>query len=158
MTRTGNARAEIEALLPHRPPFLFVDRILERVKRGLVAEWRVPPDADWFRGHYPGEPVLPGVLLCEHAFQTAALAIALERGPETPARSLPVLTRIQEARFRRIVRPGETLATRVSLVEEVGPARVYSARSSVGAALAARLTFVLASTGEIARAFPAEGA
>jgi 3-hydroxyacyl-[acyl-carrier-protein] dehydratase len=152
----GDARAEIEALLPHRPPFLFVDRILERHERGLVAEWCVPMDADWFRGHYPGEPVLPGVLLCEHAFQCAALHVA-ERRSGAPASGIPILTRVREARFRRIVRPGETLATRVTLEEELGPALVFGARTSVGAAVAARLSFVLVSTGDLARAFAAEG-
>ena len=53
-------RAEIEAAIPHRDPFLFLDTIVEHMDDGLTASWRVPADADWFRGHYPGQPVTPG--------------------------------------------------------------------------------------------------
>ena len=69
------ARAEIEARIPHRDPFLLVDRILERDERAIRTEWTVPPDADFFRGHYPGEPLLPGVLATEFVVQSGALLV-----------------------------------------------------------------------------------
>jgi len=153
VTRVDAERTEIEAAIPHRAPFLFIDRILERHADGLAAEWRVPLEAEWFRGHYPGEPVLPGVLLCEHVFQCAALFVASFRGAPGPEDGIPVLTRIADARFRRIVRPGETLRSRVTLTEQVGPAFVFQGRSAVDGAPAVRLEFVLASTGGLARGF-----
>ena len=59
-------------LIPHRPPFLFVDEIVSHDDLGLVAKrtWRA--EEDFYRGHYPGAPITPGVLLCEAVFQTAA--------------------------------------------------------------------------------------
>lgn len=140
-------RAAIEARLPHRPPFLFVDRVTalasDGAPPGLTAEWRVPADADFFRGHYPGNPVTPGVILCEHAFQAAALLLA-ERGAAFGAmKGVPVLARIEKARFRRIVRPDETVATEVTLTETVGPAAHLAARVRVGGATAVELACVL---------------
>ncbi len=129
-------RAAIEARLPHRAPFLFLDRAwlepAEAPRPALVAEWRVPESADFFRGHYPGNPLTPGVILCEHAFQAAAVLLG-ERGTSFgAARDVPVLARIEKAKFRRIVRPGETVRTRVELVETVGPAAYLEARAAVG--------------------------
>ena len=108
-------RAQIEELLPHRDPFLFVDAVSGRGEDWLTARWTVPADADWFRGHYPGNPILPGVLITEHALQCGALLAAGRLG-EAPA-VVPVLTRLSDARFKRVVRPGETLETRVTLEE-----------------------------------------
>ena len=129
-------RAAIEARLPHRAPFLFLDRVSALSAQAepptLLAEWCVPDSADFFRGHYPGNPVTPGVILCEHAFQAAAVLLC-ERGATFGAsRDVPVLARIEKAKFRRIVRPGETVATRITLVESVGPASYLEARAAVG--------------------------
>lgn len=139
-------RAAIEARLPHRAPFLFLDRAwLEGDGPGarLVGEWRVSESADFFRGHYPGNPLVPGVILCEHAFQAAAVLLC-ERGASFgAARDVPVLARIEKAKFRRIVRPGETLRTRVELVETVGPASYLEAKAAVGDELALEVRCVL---------------
>ena len=69
-------RDEIHAAIPHRDPFLFVDRIVERGEGRLVTEWTVPADADFLRGHYPDRPLVPGVLICESAFQAGAILCA----------------------------------------------------------------------------------
>lgn len=114
-------RGAIEAAIPHRAPFLFLDAVVERAPGALTATWRVPEDAPWFAGHFPGQPVLPGVLISEHVFQAAAVLIALEAGG-LPADAVPVLTKIEAARFRRVVRPGESLATTVQIEERLGPA------------------------------------
>ena len=149
-------RAAIEARLPHRAPFLFLDRawVESAGPEGSVApgeapgatrtaEWRVPPEADFFRGHYPGNPVTPGVILCEHAFQAAAVLLC-ERGASFGAtRDVPVLARIEKAKFKRMVRPGESLRTTVELVETVGPAYYLGARATVAGELALELRCVL---------------
>ncbi len=148
-----NDRLDVESAIPHRAPFLFVDRVVARFKDGLSAEWRVPVDADFFRGHYPLEPVLPGVILCEHVFQCAAVFVSERIGGFAAQDGIPVLARIEQARFRRIVRPGETIETRVELLECIGPAHVFQGQSAVAGERALRLGFVLAGTGALERAF-----
>jgi 3-hydroxyacyl-[acyl-carrier-protein] dehydratase len=150
-TRPLLDRAAIEAWLPHREPFLFLDRIGELQADGtppaLTAEWRVPETADFFRGHYPGNPITPGVILCEHAFQAAAVLLCARGASFGATRDVPVLARIEKAKFRRLVRPGETLTTRITLAETVGPASFLEAKSSVEGATAVELRCVLSRAG-----------
>lgn len=145
-------RAEIEAAIPHREPFLLLDAIVARDAAGLTATWRVPAGADWVRGHYPGAPVLPGVLACEHVFQAAAVHLSGELGGFAPEDGVPVLTRIEGARFRRMVRPGDELSTSVRVEERVGPAWVLSGRTVCGDERVLQVRFVLTATGALARA------
>lgn len=148
MGSSTSSRAEIEGLIPHRDPFLFVDRIVERAADRIVTEWDVPVDLAAFRGHYPGHPVLPGVLISEFAFQSAACLLASGADPRVTPAAVPVLTRIEDARFRRIVRPGESLRAHVEVVERVGPARFCKATVTCGAETVLRVRFTVA---EVAR-------
>ena len=142
-----SSRAEIEALLPHRDPFLFVDRIVERGEDTLATEWSVREDMDVFRGHYPGNPILPGVLIAEHCFQSGALLIYSGADSKDDA-GTPVLTRIEDARYKRIVRPGDTLTTAVTLEDSLSNARFCSAVVRCGGQVVARLKFTLALAAE----------
>ena len=94
-------------LLPHRPPFLVVDEVLEIVPgvsaRGL---WRLTGDEWFFAGHFPGRPTLPGVLMCEAIAQVGALAVLAD---ERFAGRLPLFGGLDGARFRRQVVPGDEL-------------------------------------------------
>lgn len=110
----------IMALIPHRPPFLWIDRIISYEEGSMIAEKDIPEDLDIFKGHYPEHPILPGVILCEALFQTGALLIArmLQDAAETE-HGIPVLTRIGGARFRRAVGPGSTIRMQVHLKEKV---------------------------------------
>jgi 3-hydroxyacyl-[acyl-carrier-protein] dehydratase len=139
-------RAAIEALIPHRSPFLFVDRIVERGADRIVCEWDVPPDLAAFRGHYPGNPVLPGVLISEFSFQSAACLFASEAEHTVDPRAVPVLVRIEDARFRRIVHPGETLRAEVVVVERVGPARYCKGVVTCAGETVLRARFTVAET------------
>jgi len=138
---SATTRGEIERLIPHRDPFLFVDRIVTRTADRIVCEWDVPADLDAFRGHYPAQPVLPGVLICELAFQSAACLLAPE-AQATPG-AVPVLTRIEDARFRRVVRPGETLRADVEVAQRVGPARYCRGTVACGGETVAQLAFTV---------------
>src|SRR4051794_13482633 len=91
------------ARLPHRPPFRFVDTIdlLEPGVR-VIGRWRTRGDEDWFAGHFPGNPVLPGVLQLEALAQTGAVAVLAD---ERTAGKLPLFGGVEDVRFRRIVRP-----------------------------------------------------
>jgi len=139
-----HTRTAIEALIPHRDPFLFVDRIVEQMTDRIVAEWDVAADFFAFRGHYPDFPVLPGVLISEFAFQSAACLFSSEAQPSVVPRAVPVLTKIEDARFRRIVRPGETLRAQVDVVERVGPARYCKALVTCGGESVLRIRFTVA--------------
>ena len=101
-------RTEVEALLPHREPFLLVDRVLE-VEPGVkaVGEKVVRDDEFWVPGHFPGEPIMPGVLITEAIAQVAG--IAHMAGLEPGERGHVYLVGVDKMRFRRMVRPGDVL-------------------------------------------------
>ena len=100
-------------VLPHRPPFLFVDR-LTALEPGVSATgtWSLTGDEWFFSGHFPGRPTLPGVLMCEAIAQVGALAVLTD--PKF-AGKLPLFGGLDSARFRRQVGPGDTLELQVEL-------------------------------------------
>ncbi len=112
--------SEVTDLIPHRPPFLFVDEIVSRSEDGLVARrtWRV--DEDFYRGHYPGAPITPGVLLCEAVFQTGALFLAGQLSGDGTKEGIPLLARVSDVRFRNPVYPGDTITIQVKRTDSVG--------------------------------------
>jgi len=118
------------ARIPHRPPFLFVDEIVDESESSITTRWTPPADADFFRGHYPGNPILPGVLMLEMLFQSAAIWFAgrAEADDEDLAGTVPVLTRIGGGRFKRVVKPDEPITAELELTEALGPARFMKAR------------------------------
>lgn len=127
--------------IPHRPPFLYVDEIESLTVEKAVTRFFVRPEADFFRGHYPGNPIMPGVLICECCFQAGAILISHRRGGYNAASGTPVLTRIQDARFRRMVRPGETLRVEASIVEELPDVYYMSGSASVGDEVAVKVSY-----------------
>ncbi len=147
----SDPRAPILAAIPHRPPFLFVDRIVERASERIVTEWDVPVDLFAFQGHYPGRPVLPGVLACEMCFQSAAILFSGEESTpssDEAARSvdgaLPVLTRIEDARFKKLVEPGETLRAQLDCVERIANVRWMQAHVTALGQSVLRVRFAVA--------------
>jgi 3-hydroxyacyl-[acyl-carrier-protein] dehydratase len=114
--------AEITDLIPHRPPFLFVDAIVSQTPDGIAARrtWRA--EEDFYRGHYPGAPITPGVLLCESVFQTAAgyMALKARAAGAKPGEGLPLIAKISDVRFRHPVYPGETVLIEVKEKDALG--------------------------------------
>lgn len=100
-------------VLPHRPPFLFVDRI-SALESGVSAtgHWRLSGDEWFFPGHFPGRPTLPGVLICEAIAQVGAYCVLTSPDHAT---KLPLFGGIDSARFRRQVVPGDELEMTVEL-------------------------------------------
>lgn len=110
---------EILDRIPHRDPFLWVDSIVERHEDSIITRKYIPEDLNIFQGHYPNHPIMPGVLLCEAIFQSGALLMSflLESGSLQSPGGLPVLTRIEGAKFKRAVSPGDTVEIQVKLKE-----------------------------------------
>jgi 3-hydroxyacyl-[acyl-carrier-protein] dehydratase len=101
------------SLLPHRPPFRFVDAVHELVAgQRVTARYRVTGDEPFLAGHFPGNPVFPGVLQLEALAQAGAIAVLSD---ERYAGKLPLFGGVEDARFRRIVRPGDELVLIVEM-------------------------------------------
>ncbi|MDG2408130.1 MAG: beta-hydroxyacyl-ACP dehydratase [Pirellulales bacterium] len=127
----------IQAAIPHRDPFLLIDKIVEQEENRIVCQKELSGDEFWFRGHYPGFPLMPGVLLCEAAMQAGAVLLSAYADGE----GVPVATRLRDVRFKRMVRPGETITLEVTLDEKVSQAFFLTARVTVAKELAMRMQF-----------------
>lgn len=138
------SESKILSLIPHRPPFLWVDKIISLSDTIIETEKKIDQDLDVFTGHYPGNPLLPGVLLCEAIFQSGALLLAEMLKNEDGTEKIPVLTRISDARFKRRVLPGETISIQVQLIDTVSSVCVLKGRASVGQELAVKTEFCCA--------------
>lgn len=129
----------ITTLLPHRDPFLFVDEIIKKDNHSITTRYLVKENTVFFKGHYPGKPVMPGVLLCEAMFQTGALLMASEK---KLINLIPVVTRANHIRFRKIVKPGDMLTIESELTETIGEAYCFSGKIRMKEKLVASCEFI----------------
>ncbi len=127
-------REAVKEILPHREPFLLVDRVLE-LEPGVraVGELDVREDAFWVPGHFPGEPIMPGVLVVEAMAQTGALALLSV--PENRGK-IALFGGIDKLRFKWRVEPGDTLRMECEISRQRGPLGFGQARAFVGERLA----------------------
>jgi 3-hydroxyacyl-[acyl-carrier-protein] dehydratase len=141
---------DVGSLIPHRSPFLFIDEVVQLDPKHVLAHKRVNPEDGYFAGHYPGNPVMPGVLVCECAFQAGALLLAAnERGAThlgSDATRMPVLTRIRNATFKRMVKPGDLLDIDVVIDEMLDGAYFMTGRVSIGGQAVLRVEFACTMT------------
>ena len=113
-----------EELLPHRPPFLFVDRLLSADGTGAVGEYTFTLEKnDFFRGHFPDYPVVPGVVLIEAMSQVAGASVVARKVVGDQASF--AIAAIDEVRFRQPFRPGDRLVTVIEIVRERAPLGIY---------------------------------
>jgi 3-hydroxyacyl-[acyl-carrier-protein] dehydratase len=135
-------RAAIEEILPHRDPFLLIDEVLElEPGHRVVARKRVRDDEWYLAGHFPGRPVMPGVLIVEAMAQTGAVAVLAE---EANRGRIALFAGIDDTRFKRIVEPGDELLLECTLEAVRGPVGKGKARATVAGQLAARGTLTFA--------------
>ena len=134
----------VEAVLPHRDPFCWVSRIVA-CEPGVevTAELDVDPELALFAGHFPGHPVLPGVIIMEALAQAASFSILVEREAEG---TLGFFAGIDNAKFRNQVRPGDTLTLEATIVKSSRRMCVAEVKASVGDTVCATATqkYVLA--------------
>lgn len=131
---------QIMEIIPHRPPFLLVDRILEiEPGRSVTAIKNVTMNEPYFQGHFPGAPVMPGVLIVEAMAQAGAVAILSQ---EEFKGKTPFFGGIKNAKFKRMVVPGDTLRFEVEIVKLKGSAGVGQGKAYVGDKVACQAEFI----------------
>ncbi len=135
-------REAIESILPHRPPFLLLDEVIELVPgKRVVATRAVRADDWWFPGHFPERPVMPGVLIVEAMAQAGAVAVLVE---EENRGRIAFFAGIDDCRFKRVVEPGDVLTLACEIDQVRGPIGRGKATAHVDGALAARGTLTFA--------------
>ena len=139
-------RREIEEIIPHREPFLLLDEVTEIVPGARVVARKVVREDEWYlAGHFPGRPIMPGVLMVEAMAQAGAVAVLSE--PENRGK-LALFAGIDDVRFKRLVVPGDELELTCDLDRVRGPIGRGKATAKVGGELAVRGTLTFALTDE----------
>lgn len=131
---------DILELIPQRPPFLFVDKVVDRTENSIKTTLKVTGQEDFFKGHFPGNPIMPGVLLQEALFQSGAALMAGRAGG-----GLGVVTRVQNAKFKNMVRPGDLLEMEVQLTESISNAHYMKGTTKVDGKTVLVIEFAVAS-------------
>jgi 3-hydroxyacyl-[acyl-carrier-protein] dehydratase len=140
--KTPFGREQIEQILPHREPFLLLDEVLELEPGSHVVARKTVREDEWYlAGHFPGWPVMPGVLIVEAMAQAGAVAVLSE---EENRGRMALFAGIDDVRFKRIVEPGDELELRCDLERVRGPIGRGKATAHVGGDLAARGTLTFA--------------
>lgn len=134
-------RETIQTIIPHRPPFLFLDEVQQLTGTSITASWHLTGDEAFFAGHFPGQPVLPGVLMIESLAQAGAVCI-LSR-PEFKGR-IAYFGGIRDVRFRQKILPGDTLSLQVEIMQLRGRIGFGKGRVMRGSQLAASATLTFA--------------
>lgn len=133
---------KIQAAIPHRPPMLLVDEIVEQTDDHILCRKTFRPDEYFFQGHYPDFPLVPGVILCESAMQAGAILLSAQISEE--GNGVPVATRLNDVKFKNMVRPNDTIEMDVTLDERMADAFFLTAKVKVDGKLAVRFNFACA--------------
>jgi 3-hydroxyacyl-[acyl-carrier-protein] dehydratase len=141
---------DILATLPHRYPFLLLDAVLEMEEfKSIKAVKNVSMNEPFFQGHFPGKPIMPGVLIIEAMAQAAAY-LAIKSAKDIPGKKIPLFSGIEGARFKRAVVPGDVLTLEMHVTRTRSRIWWLSGTASVGDELACKadITAVLSVEGE----------
>jgi 3-hydroxyacyl-[acyl-carrier-protein] dehydratase len=117
---------QIQKAIPHRAPMLLVDEIVSQDDNQIVCRKTISADEFFLQGHYPDSPVVPGIILCEFGMQSGA--ILLSRHLDEATAGVPVATRLNNVRFRKMIRPGDRIEAHVSLTERLADAFFLEAK------------------------------
>lgn len=138
---------EILSRIPQREPFLYIEDILDRTENTITTSQKITGEEDFFKGHFPGNPIMPGVLLCEATFQTGALLMSyiMEGGLRNKT---AVVSRIQSAKFKNMVKPGDQLEIKVELTEQIANAAYMKGKLLTNGKTALQIEFACTLVGE----------
>lgn len=132
---------DIMRLIPHRYPFLLVDKVIDVVKgESAVGIKNVTINEGLFQGHFPGHPIFPGVLIVEAMAQTAGALVVHTLGPEAEDKLVYFMT-IDEARFRKPVKPGDQLKIHIEVIRSRGAVWKFNGKAYVDETLVAQATY-----------------
>jgi len=132
--------------IPHRDPFLFVDKVLEINEKSIKTSKLMDAKMDFFKGHYPHKPLVPGVILCEAVFQSGAILIAnIEKFSQN---AVPVLAKIGEVKFRKMILPGDEIEITAEIVEKVSNVYFMKGTVSCGGKNSVRVEFAVSMVNE----------
>jgi 3-hydroxyacyl-[acyl-carrier-protein] dehydratase len=110
-------REQINNLIPQSPPFLLCDNVVDSTEKSLYAEYTFTPTEDYFKGHFPNDPIVPGVLLCECCLQSGAVWMALQKSSIQDQKA--IVTKMDKVKFKNFVRPSEKLSIYVEVLETI---------------------------------------
>lgn len=134
-------RARVMQMIPHRDPFLMIDKVVEvRAGHSAIGIKHVSGDEYYFKGHFPQRPVMPGVLIIEAMAQTAAVLVVHTLGPAFEGKLVYFMS-IDSARFRRPVVPGDVMTVPVTCQRHRGNVWKFEGQAKVGDKLVAEATF-----------------
>lgn len=133
------SREQILAAIPHRPPMLLLDEIVEWEHERIVCKKTFLPDEWFFQGHYPDYAIVPGVILCEAAMQAGAVLLSKHETGE----GIPVAGRLNDVKFKRMIRPGDTVLIESVLGERMGDAFFLSGKVTIDGKPAATLNYAV---------------
>ena len=117
--------------MPQREPFLFVDRVVEVTDSSIKTEKQIQADEPFFAGHFPGRPIMPGVLICEAVFQSSSILMSKRAEAHSNDGRIPLITRIENVKLKRVVLPGDLMEVEVKLKEILGEAVYMSGKVKV---------------------------
>jgi len=136
------SRSYVQKYLPHRDPMLFIDRVVAMDENVITIESDVDPEADFFRGHFPNMPIMPGVLIVETVAQAGALLVSLTRGLSDD--KFIAFSNVDAVKFRRPVKPGEMIVVNVEIEKIRLPFYKFIGKAIVDGDVAATLKFAAA--------------